>query len=104
MLRKGSLVAIICVAVVAASLVFLQEKHSTYAKKPTGEVTFTGINFSSDTSKQKFDKALGNIIGINKYELDPGHKSVTVFFDDKIMQPEWIEKSLESDGFKAKIH
>lgn len=100
MLKKGSLIALICIGILAASFIFQQEKKSTYAKKD--EIVFTGIPLNCTDCDTHIKTALQNIIGIKKYNLNAKKNTLTIYYDHSIMQPNWIQKSLQADGFNVK--
>ncbi|MFC4618595.1 heavy-metal-associated domain-containing protein [Camelliibacillus cellulosilyticus] len=98
-MRKWLVFGLSCVAMTLIILLAGGEKVQKSAARGH-EAVFTGVDFSCRQCESKMKTAIENIIGIEKYRLDPEKNAIRITYDPDIMHARWIEKSLRSDGFK----
>ncbi|TCP24865.1 copper chaperone CopZ [Scopulibacillus darangshiensis] len=101
MSKKSLMIGMLCASLLGLGVFFgLEHSHNTQAT--SDETVFTGVNLSCSGCEEKMENALSKIIGIKDYKMNPEKKTVTVVFNHRIMQPEWIEQSLKAAGFDPK--
>ncbi|TLS35068.1 heavy-metal-associated domain-containing protein [Pseudalkalibacillus caeni] len=99
MKRFSLILFTLCIAFLAAGILI---NNNQDALADDGRVIFSGVDLSCDGCQSQMETSLDKIIGIQNYEIDAESKSVTVWFDNEVMKPEWINKSLEAAGFYPK--
>jgi len=97
-MKRFMLTALIVIPLLIAAIVFSNDSNKG-AQAETEKVVFSGIDLSCENCKNKVVDSLDKILGIYDYSLDPKNETVTVWYNQDEMKPEWIYKSLEAAGF-----
>ncbi len=98
-LKRFLITALIIIPLTIAAVVFSNDSEKG-AQAETEKVVFSGIDLSCENCKNKVVDSLDNILGIDDYSLDPKNETITVWYNQDEMKPEWIYKSLEAAGFR----
>lgn len=94
--RKSYLVILIIGFFIGVTFFLFNGKDS---QADEGKIVFTGEDFACDSCQEKLKTVFNNMIGIENFIINEKQNEMTVFYDETVMQPEWIEKSLEASGF-----
>ncbi|GGH76056.1 copper chaperone CopZ [Pullulanibacillus pueri] len=101
-MKKWLVIGLTSLALIICGVLALGERPDS-TKAGENKVTFEGVDLNCHACQAKAEVALSNIIGIDSYKLHPHKHAITVSFDPEVMKADWIEKSLEASGFKAKM-
>lgn len=99
MKHKKSALIIMTIAIVIGAVFFIID--SEYSQADEGKVVFSSNDFTCTGCEQKLETALENIIGIEEFTINKEANEVTIYYDETMMKPKWIEKSLEASGFSG---
>ncbi|WP_181833270.1 heavy-metal-associated domain-containing protein [Bacillus taeanensis] len=98
-MKKLILSSVLGLAALFAVMLFNYGTNDVHAEN--GQAVFSGVNLSCEGCELQVRDALQNIVGIQDFHLDSQKGLITVSYNEAVMKPEWVEKSLESFGFHS---
>lgn len=82
---------------------FVMNDNDNLTNADQNIVVIQDFDPTCNSCKNDLETALNNILGVKEYSVDPEKEILKIKFDPRIMEPEWIVKALNANGYEAEL-